>query len=534
MLTALIALIEAMAVALAVFALIAIPTLLIWWRTFDLAADPANLIGTVSSLWQLAHLIPLSVAIDAKTALSLGVGAEPLQFVVTMAPLGLTLITTLLGFRSGWRFASRGVTGAWAILGGALGFGGAAWFVGVWVTAPESWPAWASILVPALVYTVAVATAVLLRAALEGEPWWQVSVRWLQRHVQRFAPIAAGSFAERAAETFRLIAGAGAALMGLAALGVSLSLLVNYVDVVTLSQSLQLDALAALMLFLMQLVLLPIAWIWGLSWLAGSGFSVGVATSVSPFEALLGPLPALPLFGALPEAWGWAGALAPALVVALGATIGAASAGRPVLRRGTQLTVVAITLSAAVVIGLLVVGASALASGSIGPGRFAQAGPDPWLTGALVALEMAFGMPLGAFARRLDFDRVREALPAVPLLPGVKRTADESEVDTPRDEFDTVPLTPLSPLISPKAEPDQISQASRDVSPHESGGELRHVPDEPEVTGDELLRAYSWETGQVDEPLHAPHASPKKGIGRFLRSARATALNFTRSMFRRD
>jgi hypothetical protein len=129
-LTAVVAAIEAAAVAVAVYAVIAVLTALLWWLVFDLGADPTGLIALVSSLWQLVHFVPMPVLVSASTALNLGLPAESLSFTLSLAPLGLTLMTALLAFRSGWRFAGR-TAGAGSIVGGIFGFAAAATLIEV-------------------------------------------------------------------------------------------------------------------------------------------------------------------------------------------------------------------------------------------------------------------------------------------------------------------------------------------------------------------------------------------------------------------
>ena len=441
LLTAVIAAIEAAAVALAVFAAIAVPSVLLWWLSFGLGAEPSAVAGVAAQLWQLAHFVPMRISISAQAALGLGLAPEALSFALSLAPLGLTLVTVLLGFRSGRRFAASGGAGAWSLFGGAVGFGVAAGFAAVLAGPSDELQPWARIAVPVAVYTIPLALGFVLRAAAEGQEWWFSLVRSLQRSVEGAAPVAAAALPERAAETLRLAAAAVAGLLALGAFGVSIAILVGYVDIASLGQSLQLDAFGALMLFLLQLVLLPVAWIWAISWFVGSGFSVGLATSVTPFETLLGPLPALPLFGAIPDGWGWAGGLAPAIVVALGATVGGIFAGRPAMRRASTAVAVLVPVCGALLVGLLAMLLGALASGAIGPGRLSAAGPVAWKFGALAAAELAFGMCLGVFARRVDTARLRDLVPAGLLAEGGDGAA-ESERDA--DLIETVPVEPLT------------------------------------------------------------------------------------------
>ncbi|MEB4614235.1 cell division protein PerM, partial [Leucobacter sp. M11] len=113
----------------------------------------------------------------------------------------------------------------------------------------------------------------------------------------------------------RLTAGTMALLIGLAALGFVLALLTGYVEVVTLSQQLHLDGAGLVTVFLLNLAFLPTLIVWSLAWFVGPGFAIGAGSSVSPFGTQLGPVPSLPIFGALPDGWGSLGLIAPILVV---------------------------------------------------------------------------------------------------------------------------------------------------------------------------------------------------------------------------
>lgn len=499
LLTAAIAAIEAVAVALAVLAFLAVPAVLMWWLAFDLEAEPLELATLVAALWQLAHLVPMTIGLSAQTALSLGLSPEALTFTFSLAPLGLTLITASLAWWAGHRAGVRGARGAWAIVGGVAGYAAAAAFIAATATGLSLWPQWARIAVPVLVYTVPLILGFVLRSALDDEDWWASAVRRLQKLIERSAPTGAAAFPARAAEVFRLAAAALAVLLALGALGIVISLLVRYGEVIALSQGLQLDAFGALMVFILQLIYLPTMWIWAVSWFVGTGFSVGAATSVSPFETLLGPIPALPLFGAIPEGWGWAGGFAPVIIVVIATALGGFVAGRPQMRRESTLAAAIIPVSAALLAGLVVALFSMLANGSIGPGRLGTSGPEAWQTGGILALELAFGMCLGVFARRVDISSLRDAVPAsLTLLGGHKEAPpadgfevqgevsatvqpDRASVQHSGDLDETMPLEPLPPMREP--EPELAPEAEPEQAPEP----------EPEEAIDPLLKAFSWD-----------------------------------------
>ena len=110
------------------------------------------------------------------------------------------------------------------------------------------------------------------------------------------------------------------------------------------------------------------------SWLLGPGFAVGGATLVSPGAVVLGPLPVVPLFAALPAVGtppGWMGALMalPPLVAALSAH--RVLRGRPLTWDRIALAGCGGGLAAGVGFALL----ASLSGGAAGPGRMRFVGP---------------------------------------------------------------------------------------------------------------------------------------------------------------
>lgn len=482
--------------ALAVFAIIGVPAVLIWWLGFDLAAEPADLVAVIAGIWHMVELVPMPVTVTAEAALSLGLSPTELAFTLSLAPLLLTFGTMVLAFRSGWRFGGRGEPGAWALIGGTLGFASAAAVSGVLAAGFSTGSLVLRIAVPTAVYAIPLLLGFVLRAAREDHEWWNRVLRQLQQWVSRVSPNGAAALPGRAAEVFRLALAGLAALLMLGTLGVAAAIIFGYVNIITLSQGLQLDAFGAVMLFALQLAYLPVAWIWSISWFAGSGFAVGAATSVTPFETLLGPLPALPLFGAIPSGWGWLGGLAPVIVVAIGTVLGGLAGGRPLMRRASALVSAVIPVLAAVVVGLVVALLCVLASGSIGPGRLETNGPGWWQTGGLVALELAFGMSLGVFARRFDVARFRALVPVGGIGAGADPGADAVAGGTLSagfdfDESETVPLAPLTPTYVP---PTYVPPA--DV-PH---AVVPHADDSPTLEVEPLDPNYSGAPSNAGEP----------------------------------
>ena len=409
--TAVVAALEAAAVALAGLVVVAAPALLLWIVTFGLAAEPAAVASWAAGVWLLGHFVPLGFEIPPEAALGLGLPPEALGITISLAPLGITLLTVSLALRAGWRFAGRGGTGAAGALGGAAGFGVVAFLVSMVAAPVLAWPTWAATLVPALVYGISSLSAFLVRAARDGQDWWQALVRRTLRGLDRAGLPSAAALPARAAQTVRLAAASLALYVGIAALALTIALVAGYASVIELSQNLQLDPLGSILLFLAQLVILPVGVVWAGAWATGAGFSVGIGSSVTPFETLTGPLPALPVLGAIPQGWGALGAIPPALLVVAGIAVGAAFARRPEFRRASWAAACIVPVLAAALAGLAVAGLTFLGSGSIGPDRLAEVGAHPWLVGGLAAGELGLGLLVGTVASRFDAARIRESLP---------------------------------------------------------------------------------------------------------------------------
>ncbi|MGT2426021.1 cell division protein PerM [Amnibacterium kyonggiense] len=178
-------------------------------------------------------------------------------------------------------------------------------------------------------------------------------------------------------------AGLGAVLLlvGVSAVAVAVLLLARFADVVALDESLDTGPLGGFVLTVLQILALPTVVVWAASWFVGAGFSLGSGSSIGPFAGQTGPLPALPVLGAVPvdpPAWAagllvlpvLAGFAAAVLVRRGGATTGALPLG---LLTGAV---------AGVVLGVL----AAASAGSAGPGRFVAVGPDALLVAVLAAV----------------------------------------------------------------------------------------------------------------------------------------------------
>jgi hypothetical protein len=307
---------------------------------------------------------------------------------------------------------------------------------------------WQAILLPALVFAIP-----LLIGAITTE-WAEAGSGFVARVRDRIeaAPHGWGAVPGLVARGTAVVL---VGLIGLGALMFAVSLILRGGEVIALFEAAQVDALGATVVTLAQLAYLPTLAIWGMAFVAGPGFAVGADTAVSAAGTQLGVIPGIPVLGALPESTSsWLLMLA-LLPVALGALAGwiarsrlvarpvlgstpeppfaaaewdaapeaARSAALTALLAGVETTrsvepalaapetegedtggkapdpVEPDPIGARVVIalGIAVVSAAGaallalLASGSIGPGRLAEVGPQPGAVALAVGVEVLVG-----------------------------------------------------------------------------------------------------------------------------------------------
>ena len=188
----------------------------------------------------------------------------------------------------------------------------------------------------------------------------------------------------------------------------------------------------------------PNAALLGGAYLLGPGFAVGTGTVVSPAVVVLGPVPAFPLLGALPEggpgpAWAIALVGVPVLLAALAA--GLTARRHPVVGYGAA---AARSLGVGVLGGLLCAASVLAAGGSVGPGRMSEVGAPALDIFVAATVAMAAGSLVGGLAttwwlrRRVGPDVAEPASSALPT-PAASAPSTVDSVDTV-DGADTVIL----------------------------------------------------------------------------------------------
>jgi hypothetical protein len=419
------------------------PLTLLWFFAFGGGADWGVLWPTAVSVWQLGNLVPLHVTLPPEYLAATGIDSGAASFVLSLAPLAFAAFTAIFAARSATRasHADAWLTGVLTSTGVFAAFATGAALTGANdVAGAETWQA---ILVPTLVFALpALAAAVVTEWSEAGAG----PIAQLRDRVE--------SLPHEWGHVPALVArGSAVALVGLIGVGAAVAAVALFAragQIVALFQAGDVDGIGATVLTLAQLAYVPTLAVWGLSFAAGPGFAVGAGSSVSPAGTQVGVVPGLPALGAVPETTtSWLLLLA-LLPVALGALagwiarsrllhigpvagpgrmpeslpVGAPTSSRFDASKTAALTGllsaparaqtaeadpfaadapaapeaedpisarIVVTAGIAVVAGLGAALLAAVASGSLGPGRLAEFGPQPGPVGLAVGLEVLVG-----------------------------------------------------------------------------------------------------------------------------------------------
>lgn len=363
--------------------------------------DYASLARLSGQAWLLLHGVPLSLTFPAGT-----VGPEESGGLLSLIPLGLTLIPFFLCWRAGRRLARACYTDQlWQALLGALGTYALLGTAAAYFSANEDVSI--SLVAGGLIPLIPAGLGVIIGARMEAGSWVRLIgvdlTDWIARTSQHSRW--AGSYLWAAIRAG--VVGITAAI-GLAAVLLVLALALSWAEIATVYQKLDAGIIGGIVVTVAQLGLLPNLVVWTLAWASGAGFSIGTGSIISPLETTVGPLPAVPILAALPSGqseYAYAALLIP---VAAGVL-----AGWWFLREGENhfdewisikinarwftASVSTVCLGAVIglVSGILAAAAALIARGSLGIGRFVEIGPDPLWTGIWIAAEVAVGVVIG-------------------------------------------------------------------------------------------------------------------------------------------
>lgn len=381
--------------------LVMVPIVAVWATGGFLNSGFDALARLAGQAWLLIHGVPLELA-DIGSGAAGGSGSGML----TLIPLGLTLIPFLLAWRAGRRLARASYTDQlWqALLGSWLvysAFGAATGFV--CRTPDVGINIWHAMVIPLISF----ALGMVVGARREAGSWSRLigvdAVDWISRTSQHSRW--AGSYLGSAAKAGAL---ALVAALALACVLLAVDIFVHWNLVIAVYEALDAGAVGGAALTIAQLGYLPNLAVFTLAWISGSGFAMGIGSQVGPLGTATGPLPAIPVFAAIPTGpldYGFVALVVPVLAGVL--------AGWWFLREGENhfdewlsikvrarwFTATASTLVLGVLIGvvagLLGAGLAWLAGGSAGLGRLTDVGPNPLWTGLWLAAEVGIGVVIG-------------------------------------------------------------------------------------------------------------------------------------------
>ena len=386
-----------------------LPATVLWAAQFGFAPDWLGFWRAAVDIWLIGHGVDVTFVLDAATAAAIGAPAGTVVL-ITIAALGFALLTLLLGVRAGGRIAETGHRLLGELTSLAV-FAGLSFLVTFSVLDPSARPSlWQGTLFPALVFGVGLLLGVLRAGAEQGPDANGSSLRdW----------IADWNPGTRAAIGGALKAGAASVCLTLIASSVAATAVIvaGYAQMIRLYETLHTEVLGGIIVTAGQLAFVPNVVIWMASWFAGPGFALGVGSQVSPLGTVVGPLPALPILGALPAGDLTFGFVGLAVPIIAGFLAGAAVRPAAVRALGDRPRVAAfaiITVIGGAFGGLLLGLLAAASAGALGPGRFSQIGPDPVAVGLAAGVEFAIGIVLGlatgalpGFAARLGRRRDR-------------------------------------------------------------------------------------------------------------------------------
>jgi hypothetical protein len=384
-LTAVFAAFEALLVVAIGIGISLVPLTILWAAQFGFAPDWTAFWRASVDIWLIGHGVDITFVLDPSAAASLGLPGAGSPITVTIAALGVAVITVLLGIRAGRRVAETRYHRLGAIVSLAT-FGLASFAVTISTLHPLARPSiWQGTVLPTAVFAVGIAIGV------------SQTRRLLDDRGPAFPALTNNWRPEVRATVVNALRGGAAAVAGiitLAALLLSARVLASYAQVITLYESLHTEFLGGLAITLAQLAFIPNFVIWTATWLIGPGFAIGTGSSVSPLATTLGPLPAIPILGALPSGsspLGFLGLLVPVVVGFLvGAILG------PRLKEQVEGSLIALTGVGIGVVGGIILGLLAwFSAGAAGPGRLETVGPNPWAVGIWAAIELGIAATIG-------------------------------------------------------------------------------------------------------------------------------------------
>ena len=379
--------------------LVLVPLTLVWFLENNPEVEWLVAFRAAADFWLLSH--GTGLVVPEGEILGILVPA----FVVTLVPLGMTIWLARSFYNAGKRFiAARSLWPGW--LGGSLVYGAAALGISTAAYDIAIYPiAWQGVFFPTILFL-----SFQVLGSLFGQPDEIFDGDILDQAPERDrVREALSAFRFKLHWSVRSIMGpafrAGTAitvmLLMVSAFAIAVLVALSWIDVTRLYESVQVSVLGVVVLTIGQLALIPNLIIYGAAWLTGVGFSIGAGSLISPLGSQVGPLPAIPILGALPVGQLEFGMISIAIVLlaAFIATLAIRKSADEIRFEFATAWTAAISLGMSIAfvtasqMGLLAL----IASGSAGPGRLSQVGVSPWLLAVVVFIEVGVVATLAAF-----------------------------------------------------------------------------------------------------------------------------------------
>lgn len=376
-----------------------VPLTIVWIFENDPNVDWFVAFRAASDFWLLSHGTRL--VIPAGEILGVAVPT----FVVSLIPLGMTIWLARLYYTAGKRFlASSALWPGW--LGGTLVFGAASLGISTLAFDPAIYPVtWQGVIFPTAVFFIFQFLGSVFGRPdqlFEGDVLDQAPERdAIRRSLNDFRLKLHWSIRSLIAPALRAGTAITVMLLMVSAFVIAILIGFSWIDITRLYESVQVSFLGAILLTAGQLAVLPNIIIYGAAWFTGVGFSIGTGSLISPLGSQVGPLPAVPILGALPVGrldFGMI-AIVVVLLAAFVATLSIRRSADEIRFEFSTAWSAAISLGASIaLVTSLQLGALALiASGGAGPGRLVEVGINPWLLILVSFVEVFVVSTLAAF-----------------------------------------------------------------------------------------------------------------------------------------
>jgi len=385
-----IAALQSLIVIASAVGLVVAPLTLAWFVEGDGSVDWSVTLQVAIFAFLLATSVPIQISAGEI------VGIEFDSFQIAFLPLGLTLMMALMVIRIGHRLSST--SSLWpAWLSGAITFGGASYLLSL-IAGNEAAVVseWDPLFRPALFFG-----GLLFISSVVGKRFELVSGSnppeaperiWVRERFKNVLANLHWSISTAAIPALRIGTSVMVILVLFSSLLIGVALAAGWIEVLRLYQALSLSLLGGLVLTLGQLALLPNLIVYGAAWISGAGFAIGAGSYVSPLVSQLGPLPALPLFAALPTG-GFDRGIIFALIPIISSLVVTLAARKSLDRMRWEFATAFSAASVLSAVSAFVAAAIAfvlasLASGSLGPRRFVEVGVNPWMFSLVIFLEV--------------------------------------------------------------------------------------------------------------------------------------------------